>query len=209
MRRSIVIGRTNVGKTLFCIHFARYLGSRQLNWLLETTDGKNERVTMSLASAEARLSNSTPHQTRTLQSVTVKVPRGKVDRELLLTDTTGLSEGIYPDPDIRLAMAQTLEAMVSAALILHIVDADEIGRNLGPGQKGLPARSWSELDNQLVAYGGSHDNYFLLANKIDLSAAKRGYRQLCKEFSKHRVIPVSALAGTGFREVKQHVWNLV
>ncbi|MCL6548322.1 MAG: GTP-binding protein HSR1, partial [Alicyclobacillus sp.] len=65
-----------------------------------------------------------------------------------------------------------------------------------------------DLDSQVAAFGAQHAGYLLLANKMDLPAAERGLRELCKRVPRQRVIPVSALRGTGFREVKRHVWRL-
>lgn len=213
MKRNLVIGRTNVGKTLFCIHFARYLGVRELNWLLERTDGRTEERRMTLREAEETWSDPALHRTRCLQSIRLELPRGKGNRQFLLTDTTGLSEGIHEEPTVREAMAQTLRAMMEANLILHIVDACEIGRSDASGARhrlrsgGLGA-AWSQLDDQLAEFGQEHAGYLLLANKMDLPGAKDGYRALCRRFSRRQVIPVSALQGHGFREVRQHVWRL-
>ncbi|WP_029420418.1 GTPase [Alicyclobacillus macrosporangiidus] len=206
MKRSLVIGKTNVGKTLFCIHFARYMGVRELRWLVEEADGRTDCRLMSLAEAEASLSDAHPHRTRCLQSVAVEFPAGKTVRQLLLTDTTGLTEGIHPEPALREAMAQTLRAMTDANLILHMVDAGAIGRALR-GQVADPGCAWDALESQLAEFGMRHGGYVLLANKMDLPGAMDGYRFLCKRYSRQRVLPVSALHGTGFREVKQVVWR--
>ncbi|SFU76619.1 GTPase [Alicyclobacillus macrosporangiidus] len=205
MKRSLVIGKTNVGKTLFCIHFARYMGVRELRWLVEEADGRTDCRVMSVAEAEASLSDVHPHRTRCLQSVAVEFPAGKTVRQLLLTDTTGLTEGIHPEPALREAMAQTLQAMTDASVILHMVDAWAIGHALG-GAAG-PGRVWDALEAQLADFGVRHGGYVLLANKMDLPGAMDGYRFLCKRYSRQRVLPVSALHGTGFREVKQVVWR--
>ncbi|MCL6599502.1 MAG: GTPase domain-containing protein [Alicyclobacillus macrosporangiidus] len=206
MKRSLVIGKTNVGKTLFCIHFARYMGVRELRWLVEEADGRTDCRLMSLAEAEASLSDAHPHRTRCLQSVAVEFPAGKTVRQLLLTDTTGLTEGIHPEQALREAMAQTLRAMTDANLILHMVDAGAIGRALR-GQVADPSCAWDALESQLAEFGMRHGGYVLLANKMDLPGAMDGYRFLCKRYSRQRVLPVSALHGTGFREVKQVVWR--
>lgn len=209
MKRSLVIGKTNVGKTLFCIHFARFLGVRELNWVMERADERTDRKRMSLADAERVLSGPHAHETRCLQSVGLSFPRGKTSRQLLLTDTTGFTDGIHPEPEVREAMAQTLRAMVQADLILHVVDAAAIGRSpeflAGPQSASLPV--WNTLDQQLVEFGTKQEGYIVLANKMDLPEARAGYRALCKRFSKQRVFPVSAKFTSGFREVKQHVWR--
>lgn len=208
LKRSLVIGNANVGKTMFCIRFARYLGVRQMRWFVEHTDGTTEQRSMPLEEAVRLLSSPEAHRTRELQTLVVQVPRGKQDRELMLTDSTGFADGVHPDPAIRASMGQTLRALFEAHLVLHIVDASKIGSELqgnqhdGQGQKG-----WRTVDEQLASYGLNKGGYLILANKMDLPNAQAGYQQLVKRFSKQRVVPVSALFGNGFREVKQHVWR--
>lgn len=208
MRRSLIIGRPNVGKTMFCIHFAKYLGVRELRWLVERTDGSTEHKKMSIQNSLAYLTNDAVHHTRSLQSLNISVPRGKVDQQLLLTDTTGLLGGIHPDESVRTAMAQTLGAMLKSDLILHIVDAHLLGQEKSSMASTEDRAIWSELDDQLSAFGSTHKGYLIIANKIDLPGAKQGYKRLCQRLSRQRIVPMSALTGTGFREVKQHVWRM-
>lgn len=203
MKRSLVIGNANVGKTLFCLRFAAYVGLRQLRMFVERTDGVTEEKLLTVDVAQKLLSSPEAHLTREMQTITLQVPRGKSSRQLLLTDTTGLTEGIHPDDEIREAMAQTLSALTSAQVILHVVDAAKLGNESSGNSKS----AWKPVDEQLADYGLSRGGYLILANKMDLPGAKAGYQQLCKRFSKHRVVPVSALYGGGFREVKQHVWR--
>ncbi|GGJ04256.1 hypothetical protein GCM10010885_11920 [Alicyclobacillus cellulosilyticus] len=204
MNRHIVVGRTGAGKTLFCIRFARFLGLHELTWLVERTDGRKDRRRMSLLEAERWLSAPHAHTTRQLQSIQVEVPRGKSKPSFLLTDTTGLADGIHPDSSLRDAMAKTLEAMLTAQVILHVVDADALGRALAEGEHA----AWSALDDQLVQLGLHRGAYLLLANKMDLPAARYGHQFLAHRYPKGKVIPISARQGTGFREVRDHVWRL-
>jgi predicted GTPase len=211
VRRSLVVGRTNVGKTLFCIQFAEYIGVKDLVWLVERTDGKTEQRRMSFAEAKKSLTDPSHHMTRCLQSVYLELPRGKGLRQFLLTDATGLSEGIHPDESVRRAMAQTLKAMLGSDVVLHVVDANAIGEYPDCMERADTSRSnpvWSELDEQLLTFGERHDGYIVLANKMDLPSAKQGYKALCRRLTRHRVVPISALYRSGFREVKNHVWRL-
>jgi predicted GTPase len=204
VKRSLVIGNANVGKTLFCLRFAAFLGLRQLRVFVERTDGKTEERLLTVEEAKQLLSGPESHHTRDLQTIALSVPRGKSNRQLLLTDTTGLTDGIHPDTEIRQAMAQTLSALASAHVILHVVDAARLGSEASESGK---SSAWKPVDEQLAEYGQGCDSYLILANKMDLPGAKAGYQHLCKRFGKHRVVPVSALYGGGFREVKQHVWR--
>ncbi|WP_067932902.1 GTPase [Alicyclobacillus kakegawensis] len=195
MKRALIIGRSNVGKTLFCIHFAEYLGLSKLRWRVQHPEGQRESLRLGVQQSKAALTNSAPHFTRALQSVDIAIPRGKLGYQLMLTDSTGLTDGIHSDVSLRRAMAQTLEELLHADVILHMVDAAEI--------------VWAPLDEQIYAFGRKSSGYLLLANKIDLPAAKRGYRQLARRVSPALILPVSALNGNGFREVKQCVWRMV
>lgn len=209
MNHSVVVGKANVGKTLFCVRFAQFVGVRELTWWVEHTDGSTEQIRMSPARAEHVLSGGVPHSTRSLQSICLDFARGKGSRQFLLTDTTGLIDGIHPDAQLRAAMGQTLKAILDADAVLHVVDAAEIGSREQTGEDGEPAsRGWSELDDQIARIGAEKRGYLILANKMDLPQAKEGYRMLSKRFTRHRVIPISALYSSGFREVKQHVWRM-
>jgi len=207
VKRSLVIGNANVGKTLFCIRFAKYVGLRQLRWFVERTDGLTEQKQLPVEEAIRLLSSPDAHHTRALQTISIEVPRGKSNRQVLLTDTTGLTDGIHYDPVVREAMAQTLQALTLAQVVLHVVDASRIREHVPPDSQRHSSFGWLPVDEQLAEFGMAKAGYLILANKMDLPGAKEGYQQLIKRFSKQRIIPVSALVGSGFREVKQHVWR--
>ena len=210
MRRSLVIGKTNVGKTLFCVHFAKYLGIRELHWLVERAGGSTEDLKMTVEEAERTLSGPVAHRTREMQSIRMSFPRGKGIRELLLTDSTGLTDGVHPEATVREAMAQTLEALVGSTLVLHLVDAYDLGRAFAGETSQVSRESpLSEIDLQISKFAAQRNGYVVLANKIDLPGAEAGYRKLKERLPGLTVIPISALHQTGFREVKQHVWRMV
>src|SRR5690606_12334408 len=111
MKRCIIIGKTNVGKTLFAIQFAAFLGLRELTVTSKSPDGETERRTYSIDEAVRELVSEGAHRTRSLQSITVELPVGKGVKRFELLDTSGLIEGIPSDVNIRRAMAQTLAAV--------------------------------------------------------------------------------------------------
>ncbi|WAH35314.1 GTPase domain-containing protein [Alicyclobacillus dauci] len=205
---SLVIGQTNAGKTSFCLRFARFLGLRELQWMVERTDGVRERRRMPLSEAEQLLSSGDPHRTRELQTLFLPVPRGKADRMVKVTDSAGLADGLHQDPTVRKAMAQTLRSMVDAKAIIHVIDAAMIGQELHAMRDGKTFRLHA-LDEQMLALGRSRSAYIVLANKMDLPSAKDGLRWLKQYFDKEKVIPISAREGSGFHEVKRYVWRLV
>jgi hypothetical protein len=209
MRRTLVIGRTNAGKTLFCVQFARYLGLHEAEWFVERESGITERRRMSLVDAECFWSGADGHRTRGLHSIRLEFPRGKGMRQIILTDTTGLEEGMDADPELRSAMAQTLRAMLEAHVVLHVIDACAVGRALADaGGAVRQAGAWNQLDEQLASFGQTREGYVVLANKMDLPESRIGYQFLCGRLDKRRVLPISARYRTGFREVKHYVWRM-
>lgn len=204
---TLVIGRVNAGKTSFCLRLARPLKLRELNWLVERTDGVREKRRMLLSEADAILSSDEPNRTREMQTLLLSVPRGKSDQVVRVTDSAGLMEGLHENEDVRRAMAQTLRAMIAARGIFHVVDAAALGRMLA-GQSKLAQARMNALDEQMFAMGQMKDRYVILANKMDLPMAREGYRWLKAHAAKYPVVPISARDGTGFNEVRRHVWRL-
>lgn len=204
---TLVIGRVNAGKTSFCLRLARHLGLRELNWLVERTDGMREKRRMLLSEADALLSSDEAHRTRDMQTLLLSVPRGKGDRMVRVTDSAGLTDGLYHDESVRHAMAQTLRGMLEARGIFHVVDAAAIGHAVAQSGEGRNS-ALNALDAQIFALGRSKPMYLILANKMDLPMAREGYRWLRAHCDKERVVAISAREGTGFDEVKRHVWRL-
>jgi 50S ribosomal subunit-associated GTPase HflX len=202
MRNCLVIGRTNVGKTIFCLNFAEFLGLQRMDVYFQLPDGTTRQRKYNVSTAREELSSTEAHHTRSLQSISLELPRGKGMRQLKLTDSTGLVDGIHPDLEMREAMAQTLEELRRADCVLHLVDASEIMK--AGGLKNL-----GELDLQIAELGSRKSGYLCLANKVDLPDGQRGFKLLEKEMKGLNLLPISALYRQGFREVKDHVWRLV
>lgn len=200
MKQSLIVGQTNVGKTLFLLNFAEYLGLRQVEVDRQAPSGETERLSLSLPAARRALVHTDPHTTRSLQSTELRLPAGKQRRPFLLVDSTGLTDGIHENEEVRHAMAQTLELLQEADLILHMLDAARVGGS----QEG---EGVSEVDRQIARYAIVRSSYAILANKMDLPRAKAGLLRIQEAFPHQRVIPVSALKKIGFREVKSFVWD--
>ncbi len=198
MKRCMVVGKPNVGKTLLVLSLAEHLKARAVDVTFIDLSGKRQSRTYAIAAAIRDLVGPRPHQTRCLQSVVVEVPAGKGRKVVDLVDTTGLTEHIHQDAEVRRAMAQTLQAIRPAQVVIHVVDAAEAGR---VGQ-GPPA---GVIDRQIADFAGSRGGYFIVANKMDLPDATRGLARLQRMFAGYTVLPVSATAKTGLREVKRHV----
>lgn len=204
MKRCIIIGRPNVGKTLFAIRFAEFLGIAVARISFAEAGGRRWQADYSVSGALGDLTGSTPHQTRQLQSFTLRLPAGKGSKQFELVDTSGLVDGIHPDRSIRLAMAQTLATVKDATVLLHMLDAAAVGRGgeaRAPGEEAAVG----EVDREVAHFGLSRGGYLMLANKMDLETAPAGLQRLRRLFPRHPVAPVSALRGDGFEEVKQFV----
>lgn len=204
MKRCIIIGRPNVGKTLFAIRFAEYLGVAIARISFAEAGGRRWQAQYSVAGALGDLTGSTPHQTRQLQSFTLRLPAGKGSKQFELVDTSGLVDGIHPDRNIRLAMAQTLSTVREAKVLLHMLDADAVGRS-GEHAAKTGASAVGEVDREVAKFGLARGGYLMLANKMDLPQASVGLERLRTLFPGHPLAPVSALRGDGFEEVKQFV----
>ncbi|HLS91241.1 MAG TPA: GTPase domain-containing protein, partial [Limnochordia bacterium] len=200
MKRCIVIGKTNVGKTLFVLQFAAYLGADRLEITFEEPGGEKRTETLSVDQAIRQLSSQEPHQTRCLQSIRLELPVGKGVKRFDVVDTSGLIEGIHGDVKVRKAMAQTLAAVRDADLILHLVDAAKAG------ERGV-LQAVGDVDYQVAQFAQMRDAYAILANKVDLPNADVGVEKIRQEFSGHVIIPISALHRRGFKEVKRFVWR--
>lgn len=190
MKEALVIGRPNVGKTLFTINFAEHLGRRRLEVLFRPRDGASFTRLYSIAQARADLVDDQPHRTLCLQSVVLGVPRGKGVRKVVLTDTTGLTDEIHSASAVRRAMADTLRQVSEAAFILHLVD---------------PIEPMTGVDLDILRYGRTQDAYLLLANKMDLPGRREAVETLARVASPTAVLPVSAKLKTGLTEVKAFV----
>lgn len=192
-RPCLVVGRPNAGKTLVVLSLLQQVGLREAEFEFVTPTGESQRRRLSLARARALLVTPLPHETRRLQRVLLVVRRPGRSEPWLLVDSTGLPDGVHPDPQVRLAVAQTLAALGSAAAVLHVVDAAALGEAPGSGL--------SRVDLELARYAPQRAGYAIVANKADLPWARSGIDALRRAFPQHPVWPVSALCGTGVRSL--------
>lgn len=190
MKEALVVGRPNVGKTLLTLKLAESLGQQRLEVLFRPRDGAAYTRLLSLEQAWNELVSDQPHHTLCLQSLVVKVPRGKTVRKVVITDSTGLTDHIHPSSAVRRAMADTIRNAADASFILHVVD---------------PVRPLDGVDLDLMRYGQSLEQYALLANKVDLPGRAERVPELERLAGPAPVIPTSALMGTGLREVRAFI----
>ncbi|NLK08401.1 MAG: GTP-binding protein HSR1 [Firmicutes bacterium] len=200
MKQCVLIGKTNVGKTVFAINFADFLGVSKLAIEFTTPNGEIYERNLSLSDALQELTSDTPHHTLGLQKFQISLPGLKGRKRFTIVDTSGLTEGIHREAFVRKAMAQTLAQVRTAAVILHLIDAGSVGK------VGV-LEAVGEVDWQVAQFGGMRRGYAILANKMDLMGAKQGLLKIRQDFPGHLIIPISALNKTGFTEVKQYVWR--
>ena len=190
MKEALVIGRPNVGKTLFSVNFAEFLGQRRLEVMFRPRDGAAYTRIYPIGQARADLVGEEPHRTLGLQSLVLNVPHGKAVRKVVLTDSTGLTDDVHPVSAVRRAMADTLRQVASAAFIFHVVD---------------PVSPLEGVDLDILRYGLTQDGYAVLANKMDLPGRPEGLTALARLAGPAPVLAVSASDRTGFREVRAFV----
>ncbi len=190
----IIVGRPNVGKTLLMINFAAYLGLRELRVEVPDEDGVSRTERLSLDKARRQLVSLYAPKTTSVQAVPVDVALGRQRLRVMVLDTPGMTEGIRDQPDERRQTALTLERLMTASLIFHVIDAPAIRTRR---QEPLGA-----LDTALVEFGRKMDSYLVVANKMDRPGGHDGLKRFRESHRGVTVVPVSCLTRRGFRELK-------
>lgn len=198
MKSIILIGQTNTGKTLFLINFAEYLGMSTLNLSFQSAKKGSSTKAMALPEARSLLVSNQHHHTLNIQSTVLNLAWGKGQKTIEMIDTAGLTEGIHHQPEIRHAMALTLAWLRKSDIILHMVDTVKVA-------KTNVLEGIGEIDFQIARFGQTRSGYLILANKNDLPEAEGGLQKITAEFPGNKVIAISALKHTGFREVRTFV----
>ncbi|MCY0881073.1 MAG: GTP-binding protein, partial [Firmicutes bacterium] len=106
-----MIGKPNVGKSLFAVNFAAYLGVKELRMQVAAGDGIVHQQELPIDQARRQLVSHQYHKTLNLQEMAIDVAWGKSTRTLVLMDSVGIAEGIHEQAEIRQAMAATLEQL--------------------------------------------------------------------------------------------------
>lgn len=190
---ALIIGKPNVGKSLFLINFAAYLGARELSLAVTDDDGVIRRRRLPFESARRQLVSPSPQKTAAVQPLECHVAAWtRAKRLLTLVDSPGIPEGIAADPATRRAVAVTLDRLDRSDLIFHILDAT--------AARGQPDPE--TVDDEIARYAPRLKPYAILANKMDRAPADDGLRVLRARYPGCPVLPVSAVTRQGFREVK-------
>lgn len=197
MKQGLITGKPNVGKTLFFLQFASFLGSERLNLALQSTG----QGSVPISRARRLLVDQAAHTTRELRPVELELPRGKGKVALRVFDSSGLTDGVHPDQQLRRAMADTIRCLQESDVVLHLVDADAAGRNY--------EQHVTAVDYELYSFGHTRPAYKLLANKLDLPAGRAGLSHLQSEFGTANVLGISAKTGQGLKQVKRFLGRAV
>jgi len=198
LKKCTIIGKTNVGKTMFFINFADYLGLKSLEIEFINNEGIKKNRKMYPKAAISQLIDSNVHKTLNIQSMNVDFPLGKGKKKIKMVDTIGLIDEIHPNINIRKAISQTLAIIRESDIILHLIDAPAAANADLPSAMG-------EVDYQIAQFAQLKRGYAILANKMDLQDSDKGLNKIKQELQGHLIIPISALHKWGFREVKAFV----
>jgi GTPase Era involved in 16S rRNA processing len=191
----VVVGAPNVGKSLFVINFSQYLGVREIQ--LEENGGapglgKDRRLSFERARRDL-VSLYSPKTTQ-IQVLAAHVAINRQTQRLFLLDTPGINDGVSPDASVRRQTAATLERMLAASLIFHVIDASRIGTRR---REFLGA-----FDAALLDWGRRLDCYGVIAHKMDRPKSQEGLKLLRSQCPDVPIIPVSSITHRGYRELK-------
>lgn len=191
------MGRPGAGKTLFVVRFARWCGCRRLVVTRQGPAQGERRRELDPTQAVAELVGGVSPTTRHLQSVEVEYRKAKRAARVDLVDTVGLTDGIHPDPLLRLAMAETLAAALESAVLLHVLDGPDIAR--------WPQRlvEDSDVDAQIGRFGEARGRYAALVNKLDLPRGREGLAAVRRLWPGRPILGISALQEVGFEGVRR------
>lgn len=203
MTDCLVTGMPNVGKTCFVINFAEYMGLKELKFYIKQTAGYTSINSYSLSEARNKLISNNENSTRVIQIVKLEIPKGKTIKELQIIDSCGLSEGIHPEEEIRIAMAKTLRLIRESTCILHMIDVTSL--NIGNKDQEI----LQPIDRLIFDYASIEKKYAILANKIDLLISDDIIHIIKERLNNTVIIPLSAIYHQGFNIVKKMVLNYV
>ncbi len=191
-----VVGTAGVGKTLFCINFAEYMGANSLSYS-EVGRGGEGRALLSPAGARRLMVGRGRRGSGVVRTFTVHLPL-RPFRRLALIDTAALPVR-EPLPRFeRPRLALTLEALGRANLILLLIDlscADPVREEFNERAASYLA-DYCEQQGKLFLTGGS---------KADLLKGAVPGRGRCLLYTGAELLPISSLSGLGFARVKERL----
>lgn len=197
MKKCMIIGRPNAGKTSFFISFIESLGIRRCRIATKSPEGKLEGRGYPIDLAYKFLVSQTPFKTKGLQEMRLSLKKSRGSVEVALIDSGGVSDSGSTITEIKASMLLTLTALQEAEIILHIIDASTVN----PEKASAP----ESIDNQINSFGKWKGAYCILSSKMDLSESIGGLEILEKNYANSYIIPISSVSNMGLKEVRDFV----
>ncbi len=190
VHHGLVVGQPNVGKTLLCLRLAQASSNLVPLIIHESPSGGIVERRLHLKDAISTLVSAKPHTTVGIQTLALGFGV-KVSERFLLDDTTGLTPDIE-DQMVRSGMARTLERIVCATVILHVVDASA----------GLARNQLNRTDELIRSVSmATKVPYFLIFNKLDLAGAPEKAVSYRKRHRETKIFSISALKDIGIEDL--------
>lgn len=187
-----VIGASGVGKTLFCINFAEYLGACSLSYT-EAGGGRRGRGLLSTAGARRLMVGRGRRGSGVVRTFTVH-PALKPHRRLALIDTAALQQTEPLPRRERSRLRLTLQALERADLILMLLDlscSDPAVREFCD-RAGCYLADYCRLQGKI---------FFTAGNKADLLTERAGKERFIA--AEMDFPAISALTRAGFALLKE------
>ncbi len=190
----LMLGQTNVGKTLLSLQLSKHAGNTSPFVVQQLPTGEiRERFFVSTKEAIKTLVSDRRSTTLGLQTLGASVGT-LLSSRLLLRDSTGLCSQAVEDKMVRLGMARTLEALVKTDMVLLVVDGSRI-------QAGYLL---DEVDEWALRFAAMRKiQRAVVVNKLDLPGVKRMSDGLKKLWRHEQIFATSALHEQGLGPVFQ------
>lgn len=122
-------------------------------------------------------------------------------RRMVLADIPGLIEGAHEGAGLGDAFLRHIER---TRVIMHVVD---VGSEMAPMK---PVAAYRAIRNELSKYSQAlaEKEEIIVANKVDLTGGLEATKEL-SDAVEAEVLAVSAVAGTGLRELTERLWRVV
>ncbi len=148
----------------------------------------------------SKISNATPKIASypfTTKAPTLGVVRhDELDSEFIMADIPGLIEGAHLGKGLG---DRFLKHVERTKILVHVIDMAGVdGRD--------PSQDYRVINSELKAFSPelSKKKQILVANKMDLGAAKVHFKEFKKSFKK-KIIQISALEGQGLEELLEEI----
>jgi len=187
VKKILVAGRTNVGKSALAVTLARFLGMNTLQLTWQDYQGQRRTYKYNFALARRKLVAASEFYTNGLYTINVEL--SKLTRWQLV-DTTGLTDVVHPVEKLRRCMAMTIAAIGDCDCLIHVYDADYYSE-----------QQFSEVDCSLMGLE-TVSKYIPVANKADSMKASAGLQRI-KSLLGEAALPCSCVTGQGMVALRQ------